>query len=136
MNNFKIDVVCVGTASLRLAVDLAFTQHNKVTHYAIREAEPAVTEPEYSKRAAKPKRLVFMWTGDGRDAVKLPFTLDAEGATDFARRWLEEQDYGREPDHDGDNGKGWRAYCEGWGHVDNEYQGFLAIAPAWDMYGK
>jgi hypothetical protein len=26
--------------------------------------------------------------------------------------WLEEVDYGEEPDHDGANGKGWRVYCD------------------------
>jgi hypothetical protein len=79
MDNFNLDVTCEGATALRLVVDLAFTQHCRVTHYAIREPEPALTEPEYSKRPAKPKRLVFMWTNGGRDAVKLPFELDAEG---------------------------------------------------------
>lgn len=136
MDNFHLDVTCEGKAALRLVVDLAFTQHRRVTHYAVREAEPAVTEPQYSKKPARPKRLVFMWTDGGREAVKLPFELDAEATTDFAARWLAEQDCGREPDHDGSNGRGWRAYCEGWGHVDGEYQGFLAVTPVWAMYGK
>lgn len=148
MDNFHIDVTCEGARTLRLVMDLAFTQHSRVTHYAIRAAEegefydlPDGMEVKFPlslqiRKRAKPPRLVFMWTDGGRDAVKLPFSLDAEGATDFACRWLAEQDYGREPDHDGDNGKGWRAYCEGWGHVDGEYQGFLAITPEYAMYGK
>jgi len=125
MDNFHIDVTCEGKVALRLALDLAFRKHSAATHYAIRQDKEGGNS-----------RMVLMWTEGGKDAVALPFTLDAEGATDFVWRWLEQQDFGAQPDHDGDNGKGWRAYCQGWGHVDNEYQGFVAVNPAWAMYGK
>ena len=39
-------------------------------------------------------------------------------------------------DHDGHNGSGWRVYCEGWGHIGNDWQAFLAITPALMWYGK
>lgn len=137
MDNFKLDIVAEGDKLLASAMDIAFRGggHSTATHYAIRDAEPAVEEG-YRKAPAKKKRLVFMWVEGGDDAIKLPFKLDAAGAADFARRWLAEADYGREPDHDGDNGKGWRLYNEGWGHVDGEYQGFIAVTPQWAMYGK
>lgn len=124
MDNFRIDITSEGQASLLQALGICFAQHRAATHYVVREAEPP-----------KPRRLVFMWT-EAKDAVALPFKLDVEGAADFARRWLDEQDFGRQPDHDGDNGKGWRLYNEAWGHVDNQYQGWIAVAPAWAMYGK
>ena len=63
-----------------------------------------------------------------------PMTL--EQAADFAVGWLEHADYGREPDHGGDNGKGWRLYCEDWGHVDHDHYAFAAVQPVWAMYGK
>jgi hypothetical protein len=68
--------------------------------------------------------------------VNLPFKLDIEGASDFAWRWLAEQDYGKKPDHDGDNNKGWRIWTGGWGHVGNDHYAVCAILPEWAMYGK
>lgn len=45
-------------------------------------------------------------------------------------------DYGRQPDHDGDNEKGWRLYNETWGMVGGDHSAFAAVEPAWAMYGK
>lgn len=138
MDNFHIDLTCEGRATLSAAVGICFTQHRAATHYAVRGPDAALTDQQYAhqNRPAKPRRLVFMWTSGGAEAVALPFSLDAEGVTDFAMRWLAEQDLGREPDHDGDNGRGWRLYNEGWGHVDGEYHGWIAVSPAWAMDGK
>lgn len=133
MDNFRIDVQSEGRDNLALVMQIIFKSHRRATHYAIRG-------PEYSAKTPKPRRLVLYWTqpsGSGSDGVlPLPFTLDQEGATDFAHNWLKELDYGTEPDHDGDNGKGWRVYNEAWGHVDSHWAGFVAISPAWAMYGK
>jgi len=41
----------------------------------------------------------------------------ALGAADFAHHWLDEADYGNEPDHDGHNTKGWTVFNQHWGHV-------------------
>lgn len=148
MDNFHIDVTSEGKAALATALSLAFGRYRSTVGYAIREAEPGARHdpPEGFKyphlmewnRKPKPRRLVFYWSDSEKreDFVPLPFKLDAAGAADFAERWLAELDYGKQPDHDGDNGKGWRCYCEGWGHVDGQWSAFVAIAPAWAMYGK
>ena len=151
MDNFHIDITSEGQAALTTAMSLAFGQYRNAVAYAIREA---VAGEAYKfddddlqkkhgwmlrqKTRAKPKRLIFFWSDYEKvaDSVKLPFKLDAAGAADFASRWLAELDYGSEPDHDGDNGKGWRLYCESWGHVDDHSSAFIAVAPAWAMYGK
>lgn len=124
------------------------------THYAIRPAFAGEREerPEGADKFYRPNwkygkepkslRLVFYdnryksGSLEGNDQVALPFTLDAAGAADFASRWLAEADYGSQPDHDGDNGKGWCIYNEAWGHVDSHYSAIIAIAPSWAMYGK
>lgn len=148
MDNFLINIVSEGSlvAPMKLACG---TWRNKIVGYAIRDAvageaysEDCLKDPKDKyklklDREPKERRLIFYWTKTDRpDFVAFPFTLDAEGAADFASRWLAEEDYGRQPDHDGDNGKGWRLYCEGWGHVDSEYQAFVAVSPRWAMYGK
>ncbi len=83
------------------------------------------------------KRIIFYWAAaDRKDYHQFPFRMTIEQVAQFALTWLSQADYGKEPDHDGDNGKGWKCYCEGWGHVASEYQAFAAVEPAWAMYGK
>ena len=119
MDNFHIDITSEG--SINAAMRIAFSgRSHKASFYKV----------------SATKGLVFGWSDSMRDGIKLPFSLDADGAADFATRWLAEQDYGKEPDHDGDNGKGWRLYNESWGHVDDDWAAFVAVKPAWAMYGK
>lgn len=126
MDNFRIQITAHGDKTLKDAIALAFNADKTqlTTHYAVRESKEG------------PKHLVFFWTGGGKDAVQMAFKLDAEGAADFARRWLAEAEYGEQPDHDGDNEKGWTVYNEAWGHVDGEWQAIIAVQPTWAMYGK
>ncbi len=147
MDNFRVDITSEG--DLAPAMALAFSGHRHATGYAVREPVVGARWPDDEcakhphlwrswKTEPRPRRLVFYWSNSERraDIVALPFKLDAVGAADFARRWLAEEDFGNEPDHDGDNGKGWRIYNEGWGHVDGDWSAFVAVAPAWAMYGK
>ena len=151
MDNFRFDITAEGDKRLAQAMEIAFMRAagGKAVAYAVRPAvqgerypadDPAPHMRNREKVAAKPLRLVFYWNKphrpDDLTLVALPFSLDAAGAADFAIRWLREQEYGCEPDHDGDNRRGWRLYNESWGHVDNDYSAFVAVAPAWALYGK
>lgn len=62
--------------------------------------------------------------------------IDAEHVWPMIEAWLDDTSYGTQPDHDGDNDKGWRIYNEAWGHVAGLWQAFAAIEPVWLMYGK
>jgi hypothetical protein len=138
MDNFRFDMICEGRETLTKAMELAFTKNRQgAVAYVIRPATPALTGQQYDhqNKPATPLRLVFLWS-ETKDAVKLPFKLDPAGAADFAFRWLAEAEYGREPDHDGSNGKGWRLYNEGWGHVDGQWEAIIAVTPVWACYGK
>ncbi len=93
---------------------------------------------EWQGADAQRPRLIFTWVIDP-DAGWIPLvtSLSAESALPVVLDWLRNASYGSEPDHDGDNGKGWRVYCEGWGHVEPYgYQALVAIEPRWAMYGK
>lgn len=57
-------------------------------------------------------------------------------ATAFAKGWLRDVDMGREPDHDGDNGRGFRVFTEAWGKVAGHTYAICAIEPVWACYGK
>lgn len=123
MNNFKMDVVSEGDQSLEYAFQIAFGRHSGATHWLVKD-----------------NVLGFFWVDPkitGHPAQPFVVRYSAAECADFAKKWLERgADYGREPDHDGDNGKGWHVSTEGWGHVFGSYAGIVKVAPAWAMYGK
>jgi hypothetical protein len=125
MDNFHIDITSEGDLSDAMKIAFKGAAGSKAEAYLI--------HPD--------KGLIFFWSAHPNDhpdkrLVPLPFKLDAAGAADFAKRWLAEQDYGRQPDHDGHNGKGWRLYNESWGRVGDFTYSFVAVMPEWAMYGK
>lgn len=122
MDNFHLDLTSKGQNTLRQAMQLFNNRASKVAGY----------------RVCPERGMILYWCAsrNGDDVTMLPFKMTLEQAADFAYQWLQEADYGTEPDHDGDNEKGFRLYCEGWGHVNNDYSAFAAVKPAWAMYGK
>lgn len=121
MDNFHIDVTSEGAEGLLFALRIAF-RGRKARGYRVVEG----------------KGLVFFSEGNKSDYSELPFQMEHNIAADFVWQWLKEADYGKEPNHDGDNGKGWRVYVDSWGRVSNVGGGYsiCAVAPAWAMYGK
>ena len=120
MDNFQFDMTSEGDLTEAMKLVFAHTR-NRAAGYRI--------TPE--------KGLAFYWTTNECPLVeRFPFWMDAVGAADFAKRWLAEVEYGPEPDHDGDNGKGWRLYCEAWGMIGYDRCAFIAVQPAWAQYGK
>jgi hypothetical protein len=119
-DNFHIDITHDGDIADAMRIAFAGAPGGKAEAYIVDDN----------------KGLVFFWSKDENKSINLPFKLDASGAADFAKRWLAEQDYGPQLDHDGDNCKGWRLYNESWGRVEGYTYGFVAVQPAWAMYGK
>ena len=81
------------------------------------------------------KRLILYWA-EHESATKLPAPLGGDAVETFVRSWLESVDYGQRPDIDGSTARGWRIYNEYWGHIDHQWQAFVAIEPTWLEYGK
>lgn len=109
-----------GRKDLELAMQLAF-RGSKASGYYISTAG-----------------LVFSWHPDSSriNFVKLSFQMDYKQAAEFAANWLDRVAYPVEPDHDGDNHKGWTMHRNTWGHVDGDRYAIIAIKPTWSMYGK
>lgn len=126
MDNFRIDTTWEGEKTFRTILELVIKQKTGrgIEYYAI--------DPKFG--------MVLFWTeptqGFKHSALKLPYRMDIPAAIDFVWNWLKTADYGGQPDHDGDNGKGWRIYNESWGHVNSEWAAICAIQPEWAMYGK
>lgn len=160
MDNFLIDLVAESKPSLSSALLLAFN-HNapggKATHYkrvklkyetryfkvASRELQPDLTLENVSHSSGTYERpqgvdsLILLWSAGDKDAMPLPYPMMHADAVEFIDGWLRNgAEYGREPDHDGDNGKGFRVFTEGWGHVAGNTYTICAIQPAYAMYGK
>lgn len=134
-DNFSFDITA--GADLEGCLRIAFQQHSTATHWA--EAPRTVQRPDPRPDLIIP-RLVLLWT-DPKDPSfspvhPFPSPVTAKGMEPIVVEWLKAQNYGKEPDHDGDNHKGWRIYNESWGHVVGRWQAFCAIEPEWMMYGK
>jgi hypothetical protein len=124
-DNFHFDIT---GASLEASMAVALTSWKNVKGWRIEEAADR-------KDGIKRPRLILYWTESSK-ANPLPAPLAGEALLGFIKSWLETAPYGPQPDHDGDNGRGWRVYNESWGHVADEWQAFAAIEPVWLMYGK
>lgn len=125
MEPLDITVVFDKVEALRLAMKIAFMWHSKAKAWA--EAENG--------------SLVFYWHAVS-GAHPLPVALDAEGASELAIAWLRDRPvaaYGPEPDHDGDNCKGFRISNGGPSITtgkERERYAIVAISPEWIEYHK
>lgn len=81
------------------------------------------------------ERLILHWL-ENHDATPLPAPLGFDAAVAFIESWLETADYGPEPDTDGGTEKSCRVYNEQWSRIGNNHYAFVAIEPAWMVYGK
>lgn len=118
-DNYRFLLASQGREHFNSIMKLAFGQCKKATHYSVSE--------KYG--------LTLFWTAE-ETATALPFDMAVEAATDFAWHWLCSAPIGPEPDHDGDNERGFEVGNEAWGHVDNKWRAFVYIKPIWMMYGK
>lgn len=131
MDNFKFTFVGIHSKDLlRQALALAFTKGDG--RLKASSAEGYLIHPE--------KGLVFLGYIDRHSkdpaVVEFPFKMDAEGCADWAYRWLENAEYGPEPDHDGSNSKGFKVYNDSWSRVDSYYGSLVAVKPEWCWHGK
>ena len=81
------------------------------------------------------KGLVF-FEYENEKMIPFPSKISLSQCAILAHAWLErEAKYPYEPDHDGDNKKGWLLYCDEWGIIDGyDYTSFIAVKPEWCMY--
>ena len=145
MDNFGLDVLAEGPDTLGEIIKIAF-RHNASSDHATHWAEIALpfkgVEFMGDESTTRPT-LVLYWRdpGDKRlESHPFPSRITPEEAQVFVNSWLrglgEQHRLPQEPDHDGSNGKAYRVFVEGWGHVAENSYAICAIQPTWAMHGK
>lgn len=147
MDNRTFDVTSVGSLKNILAIAFANAPGGKATHMVVQKPQEITRyfknhqgevdqhENVLLEHVDGTPTLILCWHED-KGTIALPFPLDEEGAEYWIQQWLKNADYGPEPDHDGHNKPGWRAFCTSWGQVGDRQYAFLAIQPEWACYGK
>ena len=146
MDNRSIDITSEGDAHLGLALQLAWpgAAGGKATHY---KAVGLVEKVDYygtptSHHATTSHELdsgtptLILFWHDAPGLLPLPYALEIGEAIPFVCGWLKKAQRGPEPDHDGDNGEGWRVFTGVWGGIAGYHYSIVAVQPAWAMYGK
>ena len=126
-DNFHFDIT---GAPLDKCLDLAMAgaAGKKVV---ARSAERRIVDQPSSR-----PRLILYWHEHPK-ATMLPAPItEVDVLTGFVKSWLLWIDYGPEPDHDGDNSRGWRVYNEQWARIGDLTYSFVAIEPTWLWHGK
>lgn len=86
------------------------------------------------------KGLILYWTAPKDvDVTMLPYKMNLRRALEFCWGWLEQAPLEEEPDHDGDNSRGFLLYNEAWGnwgYAIEEWEAFVAMKPIWSIHGK
>lgn len=106
MDNFSFDMICNGQVRLTMAMRIMFFTEDsrprprRATHYQITQERGLVFCDHSFELSGDPKAAPYK-DKIPTDLVALPFKLDADGAADFAWRWLAECGYPKEPDTDG-----------------------------------
>ncbi len=119
MDNTLINIQSEGRKNFERAMQIAASRWNTTVGFRIYE-----------------NKMVLYWTKSDK-TILLPYEMNIEKITEFAWGWLEAtKPTAKEPDHDGDNDKGFHLFTESWGQVFGEYQAYVAIEPIWAMYGK
>lgn len=165
-DNFRVEVCSSGREHFEAAVQMAFANAagGRATHYIspvpalncvgcvggkkvhwVGEAHKQPCEYPCSRCGGSGVSeahagMILLWHEDqigDVEASMLPFPMDAEAATEFLWAYLRTADYGKQPDHDGDNKEGYIVTTgDFWGHVGGSQYAFLGVYPDWQMYGK
>lgn len=100
-----------------------------------------------SWKITQEKGLILCRGNHQKGGVNLfPTPLTADQVFPIVKQYLEDSntwDNGKFIDHwdkpinfDGSLSKGWRVYCDDWGHIDGDCDVIIAIRPAYMWHGK
>lgn len=145
MDNFHIDILAEGEETLLEALVIAF-RHNApggtATHWASLDTKfEGVEWHERDKPGPTRPTLVFYWSDPSlKEATEILMYVKPREAATMVIAWMDtlvkKDKFPPQPDHDGSNSRGFRVFCEQWGHVNDNHYAIVAVQPTWAMYGK
>jgi hypothetical protein len=150
MDNFHIEIVARGQEVMARGLEIAFAAHGgKADGWGVVGVDPPSDEKKdrYDNRAPSllgvvnvPHYVLTFYSSRPEtrfDYNSFPVPVDAKDAAKVAFDWLKQKgEYGDQPDHDGDNERGFYLFCNTWGHVLGSHYGIVGVGPAWAMLGK
>lgn len=119
MDNKRILVVSDDKEDFSCAMKIAMSNYSKVIGFRVDD-----------------NKLILYWAKSEK-MNPLPYEMNVSETEAFVWGWLDKnKPKYSEPDHDGDNSKGFKIENDSWGQVQGEWQAFISIEPIWAMYGK
>ena len=132
-DNKTYDVADEGTAKLLQLIGLAMGENTKF--YGWRTRNPGEWEI-YGKPSKRPSISFTNYPVKKDDFTAFPAPLGMAELSGIIEAWLDQVDYGPQPNYDGDNEKGWQFIIgPHWSHFQTIGECF-GVAPKWMMYGK
>ncbi len=142
-SNFSLDIISDSKSSFTKAMEILFEEAPGKTAEGYKVLVAKVPNKMNEKRPPyEVNKLAFYWTvSDRKDIVAFPFKMKVAQAVDFAWSWLQETPCAfPEPDHDGDNKKGFRIRIDDehgqYAPHDSDFIRICLITPEWSEYGK
>jgi hypothetical protein len=152
-DNLHLDVTSQGLDALKHALHIAWPGNYKATHLLETKLLEKVTfhplpDPtrcchNLVEESQGTPTLILFWSQEGGalpaqgETDILPFEFDKTMSARHIVQWLAKANYGPEPDHDGDNQKGFRLFTgDFWGHIAGYRRAICGVQPVWAMYGK
>lgn len=124
MDNFDVSVTGKGKELLRSVLAIAMIDYHHVLAYM----------EDDSPGNPGTRRLHLYWYYDeNNNSIKLPYPFNIDQCIEFVWGWLQNADYGPEPDINGSCSKGWKiggSKGGGWSHV------IFTVEPVWAEHHK
>ncbi len=123
MDNLEVSITAKGKELLRHVLALVMVDYHQAIAY-LEDDSPG----DYGT-----KRLHMYWyyDDDNTNATKLPYPFNLDQCVEFVWGWLQNANYGPEPDIDGSCSRGWRIKGGSWA----PYVIFV-IEPMWAEHHK
>lgn len=133
----KMDDLAFADIGRALHLVLSHTPAQYITHYIITESVVEGAVADYLNPDERHVQTLTMLKGDRENALPLPpYEISLEDMQRFIYRWLENVEYGIEPDIDGDCEPGYRLFTDCWGEAGGFNNGVISVQPVWAMLGK
>lgn len=124
-DNFSLKVCSAGKDHFDMSLKMCFSNSpgSKAKYYSVNEKFG----------------MILYWSKpeEEQNSQPLPYEMDLNASGDFVWNWLKNTKYPKQPDHDGDNSKGFFiTNGDGWGHVNGSFYSIVAVQPEYMMHGK